>query len=482
MLDADFVYDARATVLENDYIHHLRNLTDVVTLRLMRMDMIDNNRPVYVGNAMLDWAIWGRNPAGHHLESIVLHAAVVLLVFRFCRKLRGDTCIWIPFIAALIFAVHPLNCEAVAEVSYRKDLLATFFVVAALNIATEFQPFFSRKNLLLAAACVACLFLSVGAKENGIAGPPILICYWLLFRRGEARQRWILLCSAAVLVVGLFLVARFTLPPATSVIFTQKPHYPGGSFIGANFFQSRIWAFYFRGIVWPRGLCADYSPYSIRNFRFEFSMLALLAVVAVQVFIAVYNRQFALGSAMFWLALLPVSNFMPIYRPMADRFLYFPMAGVAVMLAAIPWRRPGVCKAGLAAGLLAACALAVAAFQREKVWHDSLSLWTDSSRKNPFSADSIMGLAGALSDVGRYNESVPEFERAIAITKGKVADEFASFALALEALGRKKEADAAFKKAVALDSRYAHPEMLLKAMVWERVDVARLEVIAARNR
>ena len=67
MLGADFVYDARPTILYNDYIHHPGNLVDVLTLRILRMDMMDNNRPVYVANAMLDWALWGRNPTGHHL-------------------------------------------------------------------------------------------------------------------------------------------------------------------------------------------------------------------------------------------------------------------------------------------------------------------------------------------------------------------------------------------------------------------------------
>ena len=481
MLGGDFVYDGRMTVYANDYIHHLRNLVDVLTLRIMHMDVMDNNRPVYVATAMIDWAVWGANPAGHHFVNIVLHAGVTLLIFRLCRILRDDACVWIPFSAALLYAVHPLNSEAVAEISYRKDLLAAFFVLAALNLATEFRPMWSRRNMLIGAACVASLFLSVGAKENGVAGPPVLICYWLLFRRTEPHKGWIVLCSAALLAVGLFLTARFTLPPAHSIIFTQKPQYLAGSLADANFLQPRILACYLRNIVWPRGLTGDYGLYSIHNFKYIWCMLAVVAVVAAQIFLAVYNRQFALGVAIFWLALLPVANFMPIYRPMADRFLYFPMAGVAVMLATIPWRWPDFSKAGMAVAILLSIPLACVTFQREKVWHDSLALWSDSASRNPFSPDSYAGFGGALHEKGRYKESVAAFERAIKLSGGKSADQFACMALSLDALGRRAEADAAFKKAVSIDERYAHPDMLLKALIWEKTETARLQVIASRN-
>ena len=481
-LGSEFVYDARMIVLENDYIHHLHNLADVLTLRIMHMDVMDNNRPVYVANAIVDWAVWGANPAGHHFMSIIFHAAAVVLIFLFCRKLMGGGSLLPSFCGALIFAVHPLNCEAVAEVSYRKDLLSAVFVLAGLNLATVFQPVFNRRNMLIAAACVVSFFLAVGSKENGIAGPPALVCYWLLFRRNEARGGWIALCVASCVVVGLFLIARFTLPPATSVIFTHRPRILGDSLQEAVFIQPRIFACYLKNIVWPQNLCADYGPYSVRNFDSTVSLLVVVAVIGVQAFVATQNRGFALGAAIFWLALLPVSNLVPIYRPMADRFLYLPMTGVAMMLASIPWERRGVLRGAYAGGmLLITCVLACATFQREKVWHDSLALWSDSARVNPRSADSQSGLGGALLDAGKPEESVAAFERAIQLRDGHAADDYAAMALSLDAMGEKAKADAAFKKAVEIEGRYAHPDSLVKAMIWERKDVAKLQVIADRN-
>lgn len=482
-LGGDFVYDARLTVLGNDYVHHLGHLRDVVTLRVMHLDVMDNNRPVYLATVMLNWALWGANPLGHHLCNIVLHAVVVVLLFKYCRLLLPEASPWASFAPALLFAVHPINCESVAEVSYRNDLMVAVFLLAAMILATAYRPDFSRRSLLVGAACVACMFLAVGSKENGVAGPPLLVCYWLLFRRKEPRAGWIALCAAAGVVVAAFLIARFTLRPAVSVIFTEPPTRPGGTLAQLALIQPRIWAFYLRQIAWPEYLSPDYDGYSVRNFELWWSLLIVLGLLCAQVMVAAQNRAFAIGAALFWFALLPVSNIVPIYRAVADRFLYVPMAGLAIMLAAIPWPRGDMRKCWLALAGIAACVLACATFEREKVWHESIALWTDGVTKNPPSLGSRNGLASALYDAGRIEESARVYERALRMPGAdKVADLFAGYAMALDALGRTQEADLAFRKAVKLDKRFAHPEELLKALIWEKYDVDRLQVIADRNR
>jgi hypothetical protein len=481
-ISGDFVYDARTTVLGNDYVHHPIHLLDVLAPRVISMDVMDNNRPVHLALVIFNWALWGANPAGHHVCSILFHALVVVLLFRFCRKLLPEASPWMIFSTVLLFAVHPVLCEPVAEISYRYDLIVTAFMLAALNLAAAFKPECSHRNVLFAVACVSCLFLAVGAKENGVAGPPVLICYWLLFRRSEPKAGWIALCAGASLVVLLFLAARFILPPENSIIFTQPPRYPGGSLQAAMLIQPRIWVFYFKQILWPQDLCAEYGPFSIRKFDFTISLLVLLGVLVGQIFHSARNRVFAFGAAVFWLALLPVSNIQPIYRPVADRFLYLPMTGVTFMLASVPWRHEAMRKVAVAVSMLAACAFACSTFQREKVWDNSLALWTDSVERNPYSANARVGLAGALCDAGRLGEAVREYENAIRLSKGKSADQFAGMAVALNGLGNKHEADEAFKTAVSMDPRYAHPAELVNALIWEQSDAAKLQVIADRNK
>ena len=480
-LGAGFVWDGYSTVMLNDYVHDVRHLFDVLTLRVMHMDVVDNNRPVQVASVILNWAMWGENPAGHHFVSIVLHAAVVLLLFAICRKLSPGASPWAAFFAMLIFAVHPVNCEAVSEVSYRNELIVAACVLGALNFATVFRSEWSRKNLVLGAFSVLLVFIAVAAKENGAAGAAALVCYWFLFRRREPRAGWLALCGAAVLAVVLFLIARFTLPPPDSVIFFSKPQYLGGSLTQAIQIQPRIFAFYIRQIVWPQNICADYGPYAIRNFGYGASLATLIAVVLAQGIVAARNRGFAFGAAFFWFALLPVSNLVPIFRPMADRFLYLPMCGVAMMLASIPWGGANVRRVAAAVAIAAAIVFSAVTFQREKVWHDNLALWSDAVKKNPYASDAAVNLGGALFDAGRLEESLAEYQRAVKLTREKDAESLAGMALPLDALGRTAEADAAYKKAVSLEARYAHPDLLVKGLTWDKKNDALLQAIADRN-
>jgi len=223
-------------------------------------------------------------------------------------------------------------------------------------------------------------------------------------------------------------------------------------------------------------LCADYGPYTIRNFGLGLSLAALLAVAGAQAFCSVKSRMACLGAAVFWLSLLPVSNLVPIYRPMADRFLYLPLCGAALMLATLG----GAAKRGTR--LLAAAGLyAFSTFEREHVWQNSAALWRDTMEKNPFSNTAANNLAGALMAEGKPAEAARAAEQAIRLSEAKSADPFAVLAIALDQLGRAADADAAYQQAVALDARYRHPDSLVKALIWEPEDVQRLEVLARRN-
>ena len=468
MLRADFVYDARQTILTFPFVHDLRNLPDLLTLRVMHFDMIDNNRPVYLLWNMLDWALWGPNPAGFHATNLLLHTAVVLLIFQFIRHLMPGLSPWVPFFCALLFAVHPVNSEAVAEISYRKDLIAAAGILTALNLAIWFQPRRDWKNLVLGGAVIFCLFLAVGVKENGVAGPPALICYWLLFRRSEPRGGWIALCLAASVVVAAFLTARFVLQPSPSVIYTVNPPQLGGSIWETLRIQPTIWAFYLRQIAWQRDLCADYSEYSVRNFSLAACLPVLIVFVAIQGWLSTKSRVACMGVALFWFSLLPVSNLIPMYRPMADRFLYVPMCGMALLLAGVcglsKWFR-STPVATLAVTI--AVFLASGTFEREKVWQNSGALWRDTVEKNPTSYTAADNLAETLINEGRPLEAEVFAGRSIQLTDALYAAPFALRAVALDQLGRTEEADASYQKAVELDARYLDPDLLVRAMVCE---------------
>ena len=494
-LSSDFTADSRSVVLANDYVHHLGNLPDALTFGVMRRDVMDNNRPYYLASAILDWAIWGPNPFGHHLTNLLLHAAVTLLLFLLCRKLLAvprkethpadfeqgllqDAPTWIAFAVSLLFAAHPINTEAVAEISCRKDLIAGAGILGALYFATFFQPRMSGRNFAFAIGCLVCTLIAVAAKENGAAAAPALVAYWFLFRRKQDRRAgWLALCGAALFVTAAFLAARFALPPVHSHIFTDKPM-PLGRTIGQTLnVQARIWTFYFRQIVYPHALSADYGPDSIRGFSLRASIGTLIAVLLIQIILGWRNRLFALGAALFWLALLPASNLFPQYKPVADRFLYAPLLGVALMLGSFHYRRLAWFGPFAAVYLV----LAAATVAREMVWHNEITLWSDTFEKNPKSEAAANNLAYAYLAAGSPQRAIEPGEQAIRLSGGKSADAFAGVAIALDETGNHLGADAQYEMAVNLDPRYGHPQELVGDLRTEQKFADRLEILRARR-
>jgi tetratricopeptide (TPR) repeat protein len=486
-LSADFVWDARSKVLISDFIHDPANLPDVLTGRVLTRDVLDNNRPGNLLSLMIDAALWGRRPAGYHATSITLHAAVCAMLFLLLvRLLPAPGGVWPAFIAALVFAVHPLNCEPVSEVSYREDLLVAASILVALFAAMAFlqKPSLWR-NLLPGALCSIALLFGVSSKENGIAGPVVLIAYWLLWRRKEPRLPWALLLSVSSLLVLGFVAARFTLRPRHSVIFTANAPRLGGSLANSLLIQLRIWAMEFSQVILPHDLCADYGLNSL-SFSLPVSAVAVAVAVAAQIVLVFRDRLFALGALLFWAGLLPVSNIVPIFRPMADRFLYVPLLGLAMLLAQALFLarnlRPPARAALRGALILWIGAALVITFRREAVWQDSLALWQDTAARNPRSDTAANNLGWALLDADRLPEAAASFERAIQLTHGVQPDPWAGFALASDAAGRPATADLAYRRALALDTRYAHPEELVRALTTEAGTAARLEALARRNK
>ncbi|MBM3290561.1 MAG: hypothetical protein FJY92_10450, partial [Candidatus Hydrogenedentes bacterium] len=87
-----------------------------------------NYHPLTWLSHMADVSLWGMNPAGHHLVSVLLHALNSFLVFMALLRLTGKD--REAMAVALLFAVHPLHVESVAWVSERKDLLCAAFMLA----------------------------------------------------------------------------------------------------------------------------------------------------------------------------------------------------------------------------------------------------------------------------------------------------------------------------------------------------------------
>lgn len=465
------VYDAEAEITIGTYIHNPAHFWEVITFQVMGKDVLDFNRPAHLFFLMTDSLVWGQNAFGYHLTSNLLHAVTAALLFVLLLR-------WLPqdfaktnkarlaaALGALLFAVHPAQVEAVAQVTFREDQLAAFFLLLGLYLGTEFPGRTARNKLLLGIGCVFSLLLAAASKETGYIGPVLLGLYWLLYRRTEKSRAWLSLTVSALLVVSLFIAARFIFEPQNSEVFTVKPDYIGGSLAMVFELQPRLWAFLLWITVWPMQLSADYMPENLLWIGLFPALGVLLVVVLLQAFLSWKSRLAFFGSAIFWLGLAPVSNFIPIYRPMADRFLYLPLVGLGMIVCAvlaILAKKQKIFAGLVAAGFVIIVLLAALSWRREEVFANSLNLWRDTVTKSPTSSTAANNLGYAFLKLDNNEQALRAFQYSLQLTEDKKADSWSGVAVAFYKMGMLDKAVEAQQKAISLDARYGTPDKLVE--------------------
>lgn len=494
-LSSGFVYDARLQILTDPFLHDPRNWWPVLTFGTLSMDVLDFNRPVNLASLMLDAAVWGREPFGYHLTSVVIHAVNVVLVWAVLRELSsgvgGDRLptVWpaaAVILPPLLFAVHPLVTEAVCEPTFREDLLVALFTLTGLLVAMR-HPTQASGDPWRALACIGCSLLAIGSKESGIAAPAVIGIYWLLFRSSERGWFWPTVIGGATVAVIAFLIARFVLEPMPSRIFESPPRYPGGSLAAAMLIQPRILALYVQLLLVPVNLCADYGLHSVAHLPLPVALAVVAAVGAAAGVVLWHDRRMTIALALIVVPLLPVLNLVPIYRAAADRYLYLPLAGVGLAAGLVleaPWRAG---RERLRERLLLGCAaavllLAAACMERQKVWANSLALWTDTFSGNPVAYTAASGLAEALREADRLPEAEATARRAIELSDGKRGDAWATLALILDAQGRPGEAFAALDQAIEAEPKLADPSARVAALAMDRAFADDLTALQARRK
>jgi len=459
-LASDFIYDGRFEILEEGFITNFSNLPAVLSLKVLGMNLMLGSRPGSLLYLMLIAAVWGKHPFGYHLCSNLLHAANVALLFIFLLRLakaeitglarNGIRRIQLAIAAVtLIFALHPLAVEPVSAINYCSDLLVTFFTLLALLAATAFKPENFRIALLTGAIGTFCAFTAVTCKESGLAVALLLIVYWFLFRRNEAKKPWFWFLGGAMMVTAAFLAARFAFAPTAS---EPAPTYLGGSFFQVFLIQPQLWIFMMGKLFWPTRLSADYVLENVDGLPTSVALVILVLVVALQVRLASQSRIGAMGVAVYWVGLITVSNFIPLFRILGDRFYYLPLVGVtmqllALLLMILRWR-DGFW-AVLAPCLIALLPLTLLTLMREDVFADEFTLWSDTLQVSPLSASAHTNLGKAFLQKGQVDDAMAQFQKAMELVPN-YADNHYNFGVALLQKGQLKEAIAQFQKALEI--------------------------------
>lgn len=382
-----------------------------------------NYAPVQMLSYMFDYQIWGLWPGGYLVTNIFLHALNGLLVYRLFLKLHNERLL--ATIGAAIFLLHPLQVESVAWISQRKNLLAMLFFLLAWEGYRHYREAEEGSGGTAYAVALAGFVLALLAKSVVVIFPVVMVLYDYCFAVVRHRRYILEKVPFVIAAGGMAAVALLSQTFDNGVLGEgggTAIGYHGGSALATFFTMLHIFCRYLWMLVWPVQLSHNYDPTIHQSVDAVVAGSAML--LAVIIFLSVWlfrcDRRLGFWPIYYFVGLLPVSQVIPLVTLMNDRYLYFPILGVAALAGAgAIWMRerlPRQQRVWLYALLaLALVLLSVGSFQRAAVWQNSQTLWRDAVAKSPAKSLVWEGYAEACNFSAPIdkNEALRAYNRAL---------------------------------------------------------------------
>ena len=427
-LSYGFVWDDHFLIGDSYFVRHWSAVPTIFASHFWagHADWKMYYRPLINITYLVEYHLWGLRPLGYHLTNIVLHLAVCLLVFWLCSMLLGD---WLlSFLAALLFAVHPVHSQSVSFVSGRTDLVCTLFFLLALALYHRWRA--SGRWSTYAGAATAFL-LALLSKEIAVALPFVLVVYEWVWPRTPGGRPFLARAVRGVgpLLAGLGVFLIFRIFVISDVLLTRP-----GPFLAEALPRLlttlRLASWYAWVTILPFPVSPSQSAQivtSFTNLTFLIAVAGLVPLLAATVAAAIWSRVILFFIAWFWITLGPsvALNLLPGSVPIvADRFLYLPSVGVSILLAMAIRRLIGEVQdieseqVRTAPTLVFASLVVVFAtltIWRNEYWKDDLRLYYRMEDTDPQSLMAVVNLG--LMHLSRLEaqEATVDFEKALAL-------------------------------------------------------------------
>ena len=424
-----FTYDDRWIIVDNGRVHELRALWRYFEESYWPMRSgAGLYRPLVIVAYSVQWAIGGGSPLAFHAVNVLLAAACAVAMFWMLGFLVPTRVAWV---AAALFAVHPVHVEAIANVVGQAELWAALVLLLAMGLYLRDRRVGALRRET-GVAIVALFLVGIFCKEHVIALPVLLLAAELtLFRDGSAwsrLDRLRLLLWPLVAVSALFLVIRVQVlgDLAGDVPHPSLVH---KGMIERAFIMLNVVPEYGRLMLAPLHLYADYSPrqlvvYSAPDPSQLSGAVLLFCTLALFVLTLRRAKPVAFGIAWFVLLVGPVSNvLLPTGILLAERTLYLPSAGAMLVLAVgfdtlrqrlraerSPLRPlvPIAIAAALVFGVTRSST-------RNAFWHDTDSAFKQMVEESPFNFKAHYAWGGHLFERRLGREAEYEWRVAIAL-------------------------------------------------------------------
>ena len=433
-LAGDFQFDDHAYILESAEIRDVKGCLQALGNHFFRPD-----RMLVTLSFAVNHALHGFNEAGFRLVNTVLHGINALLVFWLVRHLFHQSrpelhCSeaagqWIPGLAALLFALHPVAVHSVSYVTQRHGLLATLFYLVGMLSYIEARKAFGARRLFWVFSLLIAYWGAVHSKPMALTLPLALAAYELLVRqhdREALRHKLflsipLLLVSAAVLT-GYAWSAGLFAGDAGLAGFRSVHLWPVWQHMLT---ESLVFLHYWKILLLPLPgwLSGDhYFPViTAVNLPVIFAWLAHLLIISFGVWGYRAGRPLiAFGIAWFYLTLVPPYFALPIQDVMVDYKTYLPAVGLACLLAESGrhlYRSHGG-RTVIVCGMLVAVFWLFGAVERNRVFATEESFWTDVIEKYPMEPRPYNNRGLAHHRQGRYRQAIADYQYAMNLAPG----------------------------------------------------------------
>ncbi|MFH2094423.1 MAG: glycosyltransferase family 39 protein, partial [Bacteroidota bacterium] len=369
--------------------------------------------PLTMLSLYLDHALFGMNPAGYHFMNLLLHIISALLVFIIIGKIAGSR--FAGFIAALIFALHPLHVESVAWISERKDVLYGVLFLAAFWYYIRYRDSGKKQFWLLSGFL---FILSVLSKSAAIVFPVAMLVYDY-FCDGKLTWRRLIDKVPFLIISVIFGLLAFR---SQEMPLTNAPEF---SYFNRIFLAGYALSFYLFRFLFPFRLSAIHYYPEMENSSLP-AIFYITPVVIIAIILFVYfmknNRKVLVFGFLFFLAnIMLVAQFVPMGEAyIAERYTYIPYIGLAFIIG-VSADRAYSGRLGKGSGrtvmtvflIVLIFGMSIITYKRVGLWKDGIELFSDVIEKYPDKPFGYFNRGLLLYEREKMHDSERDFSKAI---------------------------------------------------------------------
>ncbi|MBI2130653.1 tetratricopeptide repeat protein, partial [Candidatus Woesearchaeota archaeon] len=439
-------------------------------------------RPLVSLFYFISYKMYGFNPLGYHIQSIIIHLAISILIYLIILKITLKKPV--AFIASLIFAVHPANTEAVAFVTGSFAIIGVALALASfyLYIQIDDWKFLNKKYMI----SLIFALLAIFTYELALVLPILMIMHDLCFRKISRESFWIKIkfYLPYFAILTLYLILRLALKLAV------KGSYLAGSFYHTMLTMSKAFLIYISLLFWPFSLTADHKisegiqsivyvgldrqavlSQSIFDFETIVSLLMVISLIFIALKYCKNHPAVAFSIGLFFIGLAPVSYILPQASIMQERYLYVSLIGFSFLAAYLydlfndKIRQNSVHHKKIISllnfsitGIL--IIFIILTFSRNFDWRNDFVLWSETVKSSPESSLAHYNLGLAFNKMGNLNMAIQGYANAARINPN-YAEARNNLGFHYMQLGRFKEAIEELEKAAETNPNLMYPHFNL---------------------